>query len=259
MMRSSGRPSPHNVLLDGSGRVALVTGAAGGIGVAVVAAFAVAGAEILAVDRLPGWAGEGHREGEPHVVRFAADLAVEAEVVAAVDACLARFGRLDYLIHCAGATGVGPLVDLALAEWQRLMDVNLTSAFLLARQAFPALKAAGGSLVLMSSPNGVHGGTPLSGPAYAAAKAGVLNLARYLAKEWAVDGVRVNCILPGTVDTPMLDRLGPEGKEKLVASIPLGRLTAAREVAAAAAFLCSDHAANMTGGTINISGGRLLL
>lgn len=255
MMRSSGRPSPHNVLLDGGGRVALVTGAAGGIGAAVVAAFAAAGAEILAVDRLPGWAGEG----DPHAARFAADLAMEAEVAAAVDACLARFGRLDYLIHCAGATGVGPLADLALAEWQRLMDVNLTSAFLLARQAFPALKAAGGSLVLMSSPNGVHGGTPLSGPVYAAAKAGVLNLARYLAKEWAADGVRVNCILPGTVDTPMLDRLGAEGKEKLVASIPLGRLTAAREVAAAAAFLCSDHAANMTGGTINISGGRLLL
>jgi NAD(P)-dependent dehydrogenase (short-subunit alcohol dehydrogenase family) len=110
----------------------------------------------------------------------------------------------------------------------------------------------------MSSPNGVHGGTVLSGPAYAAAKAGVLNLTRYLAKEWAADGVRVNCVVPGTVDTPMLKRLDEAELKAIVNSIPLGRLTTPQDVASACAFLCSDHTRSMTGAVMNVSGGRLL-
>lgn len=254
MSRSLPRKQPDNLLLAAAGKVALVTGAAGGIGSAVVAAFAAAGAQILAVDR----AGFPERSAARDLEYHRADLAVEAEVGAAVAAAVAKFGRLDYLIHCAGATGVGPLAEVSLADWQRLLDINLTSAFLLARDALPALTASRGSVVFMSSPNGVHGGTPLSGPAYAVAKAGVLNLTRYLAKEWAGHGIRVNCLIPGTVDTPMLDRLSASAKAELLASIPLGRLTATAEIAAAAAYLCSTHAANMTGATLNISGGRLL-
>jgi 3-oxoacyl-[acyl-carrier protein] reductase len=106
--------------------------------------------------------------------------------------------------------------------------------------------------------NARNGGSALSGAPYAVAKAGVSNLARYLAREWATDGLRVNCLAPGPVDTPMLDRLNPEQHAALQAAIPLGRYTSGREVAAAIAFLCSDHAASTTGATTNISGGLVL-
>jgi len=165
---------------------------------------------------------------------------------------------LDFLVHAAGSVGQGPLAEMSYAAWSEGLAVNLDSAFLLARAALKALAKRRGSLVLISSPNGVHGGTTLSGPAYAAAKAGLLNLTRYLAKEWAAHGVRVNCVVPGAVDTPMLARLSQEDRDALIEATPLKRLTTAKDVAAACAFLCSTHARSITGATLNVTGGRLL-
>jgi 3-oxoacyl-[acyl-carrier protein] reductase len=249
---STSSASPLNSrLFDGSGRVALVTGADGGIGRAVCALLAASGASILAVDLH----GDEGRDGL--VLRRRVDLTDEAQVATLPALAEAEFGRLDHVVHCAGAVGRGPLAEMSLDDWRKGLAVNLDSAFLLARACHAPLTSARGSLVLMSSPNGVHGGTGLSGPAYAAAKAGVLNLSRYLAKEWAPD-VRVNCVVPGTVDTPMLQRLSADELAAIVASIPLGRLTAPQDVASAVAFLCSDHARSMTGAAMNVSGGRLL-
>ncbi len=169
-----------------------------------------------------------------------------------------RFGGFDCVVHLAGTVGKGPLTEVSVTDWRRLLDVNLTSAFLLARAAHPHLRERRGTLLLVSSTNGLNGGSALSGPAYAVAKAGVLNLVRYLAKEWGADGIRVNAVAPGPVDTPMLARLPEATREALRQSIPLGRLASADDVAGIVAFLCSPQAAYLTGAVLNVSGGLVL-
>jgi NAD(P)-dependent dehydrogenase (short-subunit alcohol dehydrogenase family) len=232
------------------GRVAWVTGAAGGIGRATVARLARAGYHVEASDLLP--APETRLAG----VRWSRlDVTDEAAVNAAAADLRDRLGRLDAVVHLAGRTGRGPLVSMSLAEWNEGLEVNLTTAFLVARAAFPLLKVARGTLVLVSSTNGLNGGSALSGPAYAAAKAAVLNLTRYLAREWAPDGVRTNCVAPGPVDTPMLARLGRATADRLAAATPLGRLATADDVAATIEHLCSEAAAFLTGTVHNVSGG----
>ena len=188
--------------MTNKGRVALVTGAAGGIGRATVAALIRDGYSVTAVD--VALAGLPCAFDAP-LQQVSADVTDEAAVVRAVSDCVGHFGALDCVVHLAGAVGKGPLVDVAASDWRRLLEVNLTSAFLLAK-ASEALRDRRGSLVLISSTNALNGGSALSGPAYAVAKAGIINLARYLAKGWGKDGIRVNCVRR-RVDTPMLARL----------------------------------------------------
>lgn len=236
-------------------RVALVTGAAGGIGRAAVAAlmregFAVAAVDLALAD-LP-CAFDAPFEA------ISADVTDEAAVAGAVERCVQRFGGIDCVVHLAGTVGKGPLTEVSVTDWRRLLEVNLTSAFLLARAAHPHLRERRGTLLLVSSTNGLNGGSALSGPAYAVAKAGVLNLVRYLAKEWGAEGIRVNAVAPGPVDTPMLARLPEATREALRQSIPLGRLASADDVAGIVAFLCSPQAAYLTGAVLNVSGGLVL-
>jgi 3-oxoacyl-[acyl-carrier protein] reductase len=232
-------------LLDASGRVLLLTGAGGGIGRAVDALFRAAGGQVVGLDLSPG----------TDVV--ACDVGDEAQVEAAVGQVMARHGRIDAVVHAAGIVGAGPLVETRLEDWRRVIDANLTSAFLIARATAGPLRDSRGGLVLLGSTNGRNGGGALSGAAYAASKAALHNLARYLAKEWAPH-VRVNAIAPGPVRTAMLDRLGEEGQAALAASMPTGALIEAEEIAAAIAFLLSDHARSVTGTVMNISGGLVL-
>jgi 3-oxoacyl-[acyl-carrier protein] reductase len=236
-------------------RVALVTGAAGGIGRATVDAlmrggFAVAAVDLALAD-LP-CAFDAPFEA------ISADVTDESAVAGAVERCVRRFGGLDCVVHLAGAVGRGPLVEVSAADWRRLLDVNLTSAFLVAKAAYAHLRDRRGTLVLVSSTNGLNGGSALSGPAYAVAKAGVINLVRYLAKEWGAQGIRVNAVAPGPVDSPMLDRLPEATRDALRQSIPLGRIAEASDVAAVVSFLCSPQAAYLTGTVLNVSGGLVL-
>jgi len=239
------------LLLDAAGRGALVTGAAGGIGRATVALLRAAGAQVAAIDRVAVDAGDG-------VFSLLADATDEGALETVVAAAAARLGGIDYVVHAVGAVGAGPLHETSLQDWRRLLDANLTSAFLLARACHRYLRRPGGALVLLSSTNGRNGGGPLSGAAYAAAKAGILNLTRYLAKEWAAEGMRVNCVAPGPVDTPMLERLTEQQHQQLMAALPLKRYAQAEEVAGTIAFLFSSYAASITGSCINVSGGMLL-
>ena len=236
-------------------RAALVTGAGGGIGRAVVARLLRDGYGVAAVDRAV--AGIPCGDDSP-VELVSADVTAPAQVSAAIARARARFGRIDAVVHLAGAVGQGPLVDVTLEEWQRLLDVNLTSAFLLAQASHAALRESRGTLLLASSTNARNGGSALSGPAYAVAKAGLVNLSRYLAKEWGPDGIRVNCIAPGPVDTPMLARLPADTLQALEQAIPLGRIATVRDVAGTVAFLCSADAAYLTGIVLNVSGGLVL-
>lgn len=233
-------------------RVALVTGASGGIGRALTDRLAVTGWNVFGCD-LDDAPQDGRLAGFVQ-----ADVTDEAAIDRACESCMATLGRIDAVVHLAGRAGAGPLVDVSRADWDQLIAVNLTSAFLLARRCYAALAAARGTLVLISSTNARNGGSALSGPAYAVAKAGIINLTRYLAREWAGAGVRVNCVAPGPVDTPMLRRLPSAIIDSLEDAIPLGRVATPGEVAAVIAFLCSPDAAYQTGVVLNVSGGLVL-
>jgi NAD(P)-dependent dehydrogenase (short-subunit alcohol dehydrogenase family) len=244
-------------LLDGAGRVAFVTGAAGGIGRALIRNLRSEGAKVAALDLSEKalTVAFGRDDG---ITTIAGNASAEADVRSAVAAALDTYGRIDFAINLAGAVGAGKLADTALADWQRLVDINLTSAFLVCRETYRALKTSKGAAVLISSTNGLNGGSHLSGAAYAVAKAGIINLTRYLAKEWAADGIRVNCLAPGPVDTPMVARLKPDEHAALKRAIPIGRYATAEECAAQIIFLCSAHAGSTTGTVANISGGLVL-
>ncbi|MCC7199320.1 MAG: SDR family oxidoreductase [Gammaproteobacteria bacterium] len=234
--------------------VAWMSGAAGGIGRAVTERLCGLGWRVHATDLNVTQA--GNDTGQLHWERV--DVLDEDAVGASFVDCIARAGRLDAVVHLAGAVGRGPLAEMSLEGWRHTLDLNLTSAFLVARAAYAALKDSRGTLVLMSSTNGLSGGTVLSGPAYAAAKAGVVNLTRYLAKEWAPDQIRVNCVAPGPVETPMLRRLDDSTRASLGAMTPLGRVASAQDVAGTIAFLLSEDAGFLTGTVHNISGGLFL-
>ena len=234
--------------------VALVTGAAGGLGRAAVARFRERGLRVIATDlalaEIPC--------GAPLTVA-SLDVTDEAAIAALIERVLETHGRLDHVVHLAGAAGSGPIDSVSRADWQRLLDVNLTSAFMLAKAVHAPLAASRGSLTLTSSTNGINGGSALSGPAYAVAKAGIINLTRYLAKEWAGEGIRVNCLAPGPIDTPMVTgRFTPQVLQQLKGAVPLGQIGDPAHVAHAIDYLTSAAAAFVTGTVMNISGGMLL-
>lgn len=241
---------PGPALIDAAGKVAFVTGATGGIGHACVEQLLASGASVVATGRRAVGGAEDSR-----LLKLSLDVTDEAQVIDAFAKAKARFGTVDYLIHMAGMVGKGRLDAMALKDWHTVVDTNLTSAFLVLKHAYPLLRRPGGAVVLCGSSNGANGGGHLSGAAYAASKAALVNLTRYCAKEWAPDGIRVNIVSPGPVDTPMLDRLSEEQHAGLRAALPLGRYATAEECAAGALFLCSAHAASMTGTNMNISSG----
>lgn len=235
--------------------VAFVTGAAGGLGRAAVALLRERGCAIFATDvalaAIPC--------GDPGFVAESLDVTDEAAIGARIAQAEAAFGGIDHVIHLAGRAGQGPIDAVTRADWQSVLDVNLTSAFMLAKAAHRALAASQGTLTLVSSTNGLNGGSTLSGPAYAVAKAGLINLTRYLAKEWAGERIRVNCLAPGPIDTPMVSgRFTPEVLGKLRDSVPLGMIGQPRHVAHAIGYLVSPEAAFVTGTVMNLSGGLVL-
>lgn len=238
--------------------VTLVTGAAGGLGRAVVARLRERGHRVWATDltlaEIPC--------GAPMGVS-----SLDVTDAEAVHECIARvgaeWGRIDHVVHLAGRAGHGPIDTVSLEDWNALLAVNLTSAFVIAKAAHAALASTRGTLTLTSSTNGLNGGGRLSGPAYAVAKAGIINLVRYLAKEWASEGIRVNCIAPGPVATPMVTgRFSGETMTALEQSVPLvradGRIGTPRHFAHAVDYLVSPDAAFVTGTVMNLSGGLVL-
>jgi len=232
----------------------LITGAAGGLGRATVARLRERGMRVVATDRalaeIPC--------GAPLTVA-SLDVTDEVAIAAVVARVLGELGRLDHVVHLAGVAGRGPLDEVSREAWQQVLDTNLTSAFLIAKATHAALAATRGTLTLTSSTNGRNGGSALSGPAYAVAKAGIINLARYLAKEWAAEGIRVNCLAPGPIATPMVTgRFSAETVDRLKSAVPLGAIGEPAHVAHAIDYLTSPAAAFVTGTVMNVSGGLVL-
>ena len=189
-----------------------------------------------------------------HVYEFDRKQGYEAANPEDYKRILAGVEHLDVLIHAAGSVGMGGIEQCTLEEWHRILNDNLTSAFV-ACQASLSLLNRGGSIVLFSSVNGRHGGNALSGPAYAAAKAAVIGFARNLAKELAPREIRVNVVAPGPVATPMLTRLPGDVIENLRATMPLGKIISPDEIAGTIGWLCSADANSITGAVIDINGG----
>lgn len=232
-------------------RVVFVTGAAGGIGREVVARLQARGHRVVATD-----AALADLPCAGPVLALRLDVTDGPAVAGCVARILEQYGRLDHVVHLAGRAGQGPLMTVSDDEWDSLMSVNLGSAHRVARACHDALAASRGSLVLTASSNAFTGGGELSGPAYAAAKAGIVNLTRYLAREWATVGIRVNCISPGPIDTPMVTgRFSGEALAQLRASVPLGRIGEPRHVAHAVDYLLHPDADFVTGAVMNVSGG----
>ena len=242
-----------------AGRVAIVTGAANGIGRAMAERFASEGAAVLIAD-VQRDAGEAVaaaiRDRGGRAESAATDVSHEPDVHTMIDAAVARFGGLDILVNNAGIGRFVPFADLEPGEWDRIFAVNLRAAYLACRAAVAHLKRSGhGAILNVSSQSGLQG-QPMN-EAYCASKAGVILLTRSLARELAPDGVRVNCICPGGTETALLGafRRTITTAESAPASPPLGRFARPEEIAAAALFLVSDDASYVTGVALPVDGG----
>lgn len=252
--------------LNYSGKVAFVTGAASGIGRAAALAFAREGASVAVADVSEQGGQETVRLIEKEGGRALAvrcDVTRADDVKAALDKTIATFGRLDFAFNNAGIEPkkAAPTAEYDEEEWNRIIDVNLRGAFLCMKHEIPLIlkHGEGGAIVNTSSGAGVIG---IKGsPAYTAAKHGLLGLTKAAALDYAPHNIRINAVCPGYIDTPMMGRFTggtPEGRAKVIAEEPVGRMGKPEEIAAAVIWLCSDAAAFMIGHAMVIDGGQTI-
>jgi 3-oxoacyl-[acyl-carrier protein] reductase len=229
------------------GLVALVSGAAGGIGRATAEMLRECGARVVGFDLSS--AGEGEE------LWVEGDVGDESDAARAVQAAVETHGRLDILVHAAGITRDQVLWKLPVDDWDEVLRVNLRGAYLLLREAFPAMREGdGGRVVLLGSINGSRG--KFGQTAYAASKAGLLGLARSAAKEGGRFGITVNVVEPGMVDTPMTQALPAEIRDAAVAESVLGRLAQPEDIASAIRYLCGPGGRHVTGQILRVDGGQ---
>jgi NAD(P)-dependent dehydrogenase (short-subunit alcohol dehydrogenase family) len=247
------------VFLELPGRVAIVTGAARGIGFAIAKRLSKAGASVVIADideEGAAAAVERLRDDGGEAEVAVADLTSPDEVGAMVERALDAFDKLDILVNNAGITGRdAPLWELTDKDWERVLGLNLTSTFYCCRAAIPHMRERlSGTIVNVASISGKEG-NPNMIP-YSVSKAGVICLTKALAKEVIQEGVRVNCVAPAVIETPILEQLQPEAIEYMESKIPMGRMGSPEEVAAVVHFLASDEASFVTGQCYDVSGGR---
>lgn len=230
-------------MIDLHGRIALLSGGHGGIGRAVAERFSASGATVVSWDQAEG--------ADDHV-----DVTDEIAVARATERLLDRHGRIDILVNCAGITGPNRLIeDYAFADWRRTVEVSLTSTFLCCRAVVPTMRAQNsGRIINLASIAGKEGNPTMT--AYSAAKGAVIALTKALGKELADTEVRVNCVAPAVIATPMNQQMTPDAYAAVVAKIPLGRPGQPGEVAAMIAWLASDECSFSTGACFDLSGGR---
>ena len=242
-------------------KVAIVTGGSSGIGRAAVELFAEEGAAVVIADVIDD-AGQAladclAKQGKT-ATYVHADVSKEADVQAMVMLALSHYGRLDVLFNNAGIEGEqATTADATLDNWDRVIDVNLKGVFLGLKYGIEAmLRNGGGSIINNASVAGLVGFPGI--PAYCASKGGVVQLTRTAALEYATQDVRINCLCPGVIETPMVERFthgNPEAQAQMTEMEPVGRLGRAKEVAELALFLASDRSSFVTGAVIPVDGG----
>jgi NAD(P)-dependent dehydrogenase (short-subunit alcohol dehydrogenase family) len=241
------------------GKLCVVTGAGGGMGRAIAASLADAGARLVLLERDAGLletvTAEATRPGISPPLAIGCDVSDPASVTAAATRCLAECGTPDVLVNNAGLLRPGPLAELTLADWNGLLAINLSGYFLCA-QAFGApMRGRGGAMVHVASIAAAHA-QGFSG-AYSVSKAGVVMLSRQIATEWGPDGVRSNVVSPGMVETPMSAAfyVAPGVRERRSAVVPRGRIGTPQDIADAVLFLASARADYVSGDEVVVDGG----
>ena len=247
-------------MFDLNGKVALVTGGNGGIGLGMALGLAKAGATVVVAARnaeKSAAAVEALRATGSESFALAADVTDEASVVALFDEVAQRCGRLDILVNNAGTTVRKPVDQLSLTEWNSVMDTNLTSAFLCCRAAYPLMQRAGGGKIVNIGSMASIFGMPYA-PAYGASKGGIVQLTKAMAASWAKDGIQVNAVLPGWIQTDLTDGARaqvPGLNDRVIARTAVGRWGQPQDLAGIAVFLSSAGSDFITGTAIPVDGG----
>ena len=241
------------------GKTAIVTGAGSGIGAASARRFGAEGAQVLVADI------RGHKaeqvvadiqDAGGVACAFEVNVAQPDQVAAMVDRCMTAFGALDILFNNAGTVRPGTAVALSVDDWDLVMAVNVKSVFLGAKYAIPEMRKQGaGSIINTASISGLHGDG--ASVVYAASKAAVINLTRALSTDHAAEGIRVNAVCPGTIETPPVQRMmaDPEAHQRNLDAHAMGRLGQPEEIAAAALWLASSESSFVSGEAIVVDGG----
>ena len=242
---------------DFSGRVALITGAASGVGLATARLLLGAGAQVALLDLKHDALEAARDELGADVALCAADVTQSAALDDAVAATLSAYGRLDILVNSAGIAGASlPTLEVSDAEWERVMAINANGTFYAMRAALPSMIGNGyGRIVNVASVAGKEG-NPMAA-AYSASKAAVIGMTKSVGKDVASTGVLVNCVCPAPIDTPMVRGLSEEHVQYMLSRVPMGRLASTDEAAMLIAYLASDGMTFSTGAAFDLSGGRL--
>ncbi|HWE63131.1 MAG TPA: glucose 1-dehydrogenase [Chloroflexota bacterium] len=243
------------------GRVAIVTGAGQGIGAGIAQAYLQAGARVVVVDMLrqehAQWDAVPLKTLAERGAYLVADVSDEQQVQQMVDTTIERFGRIDILVNNAGVISQAPVVDLTVAEWDRIMATNLRSVFLCCHTVLPHMLAQGsGRIINIASQLAYLGGAGTAH--YSASKGGVVSFTRSLAREVAGQGILVNGIAPGPIETPLQVQTPPEWRAWKTSQLPLGRFGLIQEVAPTAVFLASDASTYYVGQILGPNGGDVM-
>jgi 3-oxoacyl-[acyl-carrier protein] reductase len=240
-----------------TGKLALVTGATGGIGQSIVKALANQGAKVIMVGRNEEKLQNLKQELSDKVYSLICDFNDDSQINSLIENAEKQFGNIDILVCNAGITKDNLALRIKDEDWDIVIQMNLTSTFKLNRAAIKSMmKRRYGRIINISSVIGLSGNAGQSN--YAASKAGIIAMSKSIAKEVASRGITINCVAPGYIDTPMTEVLGDDIKNSIIAHIPLGRIGTPQDVANAVLFLASDESSYVTGHTLSVNGGMLM-